>query len=232
MGEGSANPTNPHHTFAIIPPSTSQHQKKQKPKKTKRKDIELPQTSGPTTNIADEAVNEEINDDLERAATTASSLEASERVSKLSNDSLFAGINTPRSDENSLKLKELMELCTTLQNMVLDLENTKTTQAMEIDSLKRRVESSDDNEDLGEDTSKLGRISDIDADEGITLVSTHDDAKMFDADNDLHGEEAEKQQQLTDAKKATLFMQFLEKKRKFFAAKVAEEKRNKPPTQA
>nr|GFA61335.1 hypothetical protein [Tanacetum cinerariifolium] len=34
-----------------------------------------------------------------------------------------------------------------------------------------------------------GRISDIDADEGITLVSTHNDAEMFDADKDLHGEE-------------------------------------------
>nr|GEU42495.1 hypothetical protein [Tanacetum cinerariifolium] len=41
---------------------------------------------------------------------------------------------------------------------------------------------------LGEDASKQGRLSDIDADEAITLVSTHDDAKMFDADQDLHGE--------------------------------------------
>nr|GEU61047.1 hypothetical protein [Tanacetum cinerariifolium] len=52
--------------------------------------------------------------------------------------------------------------------------------------LTARVESYNDNEDLGEDASKQGRISDIDADEGITLVSTNDDAKMFDADKDLH----------------------------------------------
>ncbi|GJW70802.1 hypothetical protein Tco_0127719 [Tanacetum coccineum] len=32
-----------------------------------------------------------------------------------------------------------MTLCTSLQNKVLDLEHTKTTQALEIDSLKRRV---------------------------------------------------------------------------------------------
>nr|GEV73689.1 hypothetical protein [Tanacetum cinerariifolium] len=44
--------------------------------KTKRKDTELPQTSGPTTNIADEAVNEEMNDSLKRAATTDSILKA------------------------------------------------------------------------------------------------------------------------------------------------------------
>nr|GEX37484.1 putative ribonuclease H-like domain-containing protein [Tanacetum cinerariifolium] len=124
-------------------------------------------------------------------------------------------VNTPRIDEDSLKLKKLTELCTNLQNRVLDLEITKTTQAMEIESLKRMVkklekkqssrtykhkrlykvglitsvESSDDNEDLGDDVSKQGRISDIDADKDITLVSTHNDAEMFDTDKDLHGEE-------------------------------------------
>nr|GEZ18407.1 putative reverse transcriptase domain-containing protein [Tanacetum cinerariifolium] len=64
---------------------------------------------------------------------------SSENVSKYSNDSLLARVNTPRSDKDSLKLKELMELCTNLQNRVLDLGNTKTTQALEIDSLKRSV---------------------------------------------------------------------------------------------
>nr|GEY91769.1 hypothetical protein [Tanacetum cinerariifolium] len=42
----------------------------------------------------------------------------------------------------------------------------------------------------------------------------------------------EEQQELTNEEKAKLFMQFLEKRRKFFAAKRVEEKRNKPPTQA
>ncbi|GJW01090.1 putative ribonuclease H-like domain-containing protein [Tanacetum coccineum] len=50
-----------------------------------------------------------------------------ERVSKHSNDSLLARGNTLRSDEDRLKLDELMELCTNLQNRVLDLEETKTT---------------------------------------------------------------------------------------------------------
>ncbi|GKC53688.1 putative ribonuclease H-like domain-containing protein [Tanacetum coccineum] len=157
--------------------------KTQKPRRPKRKDTEVPQTSGPTTNVADEAVNEEIDDSLVRAATTAFSLEAeqdsgninktqsketpnepsssgtssgggpkrqetmgdtiaqtrSENVSKHSNDPLLARGNTLRSDEDRLKLKELMALCTTLQSRVLALETTKTTQATEIASLKRRV---------------------------------------------------------------------------------------------
>nr|GEW18894.1 ribonuclease H-like domain-containing protein [Tanacetum cinerariifolium] len=44
--------------------------------------------------------------------------------------------------------------------------------------------------------------------------------------------QAQEQEELSDAKKATLFQQLLEKKRKHFAAKRAEEKRNKPPTKA
>ncbi|GJZ51577.1 retrovirus-related pol polyprotein from transposon TNT 1-94 [Tanacetum coccineum] len=62
-----------------------------------------------------------------------------ENVSKHSNDSLLARGNTLRSDEDRLKLDELMALCTTLQNRVLDLEKTKTSQHNEIASLKRRV---------------------------------------------------------------------------------------------
>ncbi|GJS51417.1 ribonuclease H-like domain-containing protein [Tanacetum coccineum] len=136
-----------------------------------------------------------------------------ENVSKLSNDQLLARGNTLQSGEDSLKLNELMELCTNLQQMVLDLETTKATQANEIASLKRRVkklekkdrsrthklkrlykvglsarvESSGDEEDLGEDASKQGRrIHDIDADEDITLVN--DDNEIFDVDA-LAGEE-------------------------------------------
>ncbi|GJW53545.1 hypothetical protein Tco_0097630 [Tanacetum coccineum] len=139
-----------------------------------------------------------------------------ENVSKLSNDSLLVRGNTLRSAEDRLKLNKLMELCTNLQKKVLDLEKTKTTQANEIASLKRRikkleqkkrsrthglkrlrkvgftarVESSSDEEDLGEDASKQGRINVIDADDDITLVSVQDDAdkEMFDVDT-LDGEE-------------------------------------------
>ncbi|GKD08431.1 hypothetical protein Tco_1188116 [Tanacetum coccineum] len=158
IGKGSANPTDPHHTPTIIQPSTYQPQRKQKPRKPKRKDTEVPQSSGPTDNVADEAVYEEMDDNLERAATTATSLDAEqdrgninktpskatlnepsslgtclgsgprhqetmedtiaqtgfENVSKTSNNSLLIGVNTPRSNEDSLKLKELMELCTKL----------------------------------------------------------------------------------------------------------------------
>ncbi|GKA58141.1 hypothetical protein Tco_0757329 [Tanacetum coccineum] len=175
------------------------------------KDLHVPQPSGLTDIVADEAVHKELGDSLVRAATTASSLEAEhdsgggpryqetmgdtiaqtrfENVSKHSNDSLLA--------------------------RVLDLDKTKTTQANEIDCLKRRVkklerkdrsrthglkrlhkvgmsrrvESSRDEDSLGENASKQGRrINAIDADEDITLVNVQDDVKMFDV-NTFIGDE-------------------------------------------
>ncbi|GJT64820.1 hypothetical protein Tco_1016300 [Tanacetum coccineum] len=132
-------------------------------RRSKRKDTEVPQPSGPTTIVADEVVNEEMDDSLVRDATTDSSLEAEQdsgniiktrskatpneagsqgttsgggprrqdtigdtiaqtrfkNVSKTSNDSLLAGVNTPRSDEDRLKLNELMEFYTKLQQEFL-----------------------------------------------------------------------------------------------------------------
>ncbi|GJV73286.1 hypothetical protein Tco_1493281 [Tanacetum coccineum] len=228
MGEGSAVPTDPHHTPTIIQPSSSQPQKKQQPRRSKK--------------------DTQMDDSLERAATTATSLDAerdrgnitktqskatpnepsslgtssgsgprrqetmgdtiaqtrSKNVSKLSNDPLVARGNTLQSSEDSLKLNELMELCKTLQSRVLDLETTKTTQAAEIASLKKRVkklerrnksrtyghkriyrvgsskrvESSKDKGLGEEDASKQGRIADIDVDARITLDSTHLDVDI------------------------------------------------------
>ncbi|GJV19828.1 putative ribonuclease H-like domain-containing protein [Tanacetum coccineum] len=253
-----------------------------------RMELELmlvPQPSDPIENVIDEAVYKDLGGSLVRAATTSSSLEAEfENVSKHSNDSLLARGKTLQSDEDKLKLNELMELS--------------------------RVESSDNEESLGEDASKQGRIDAIDANEEITLVCVQNvDEEMFDV-NVLDGAEvfvvkqevavkdvsnvvstagdattvnaattttttittvdditlaqalmeikstkpkekgvviqelakidvdhqlderlhAQEQEELSIKEKATLFQQLLEKRRKHFAAKRAEEKRNKPPT--
>nr|GEV17019.1 hypothetical protein [Tanacetum cinerariifolium] len=293
-------------------------------RKTKRKDTELPQTSMPTEHVVDEAVNEEMDDSLKRATTTATSLDAKQDRGNIR-------INTPRSGEDSLKLTELMELCTHLQQRVFDLETTNTSQAQEITSLKKRVkrlekkrrsrthglkrlykvilsarvESFVDEESLGdEDASKQGRISDINDNQDIYLVNVYRDEDIFVADKEVSAIEevnvasittpvstaattptismdeitlakamieiktsrpkakgivmqepsetstptpiakvdvlyqlaerlqAEKQEQLTAAKKAKLFMEFMKKRRKFFAAKRTVEKRHKPPTKS
>ncbi|GJU09819.1 putative ribonuclease H-like domain-containing protein [Tanacetum coccineum] len=110
MGEGSAIPTDPHHTPTIIQPSTSQPQLKQRSRRPKRKDTEVPQPSGPTNNVADEAVNEEMDDSLEKAATTATGLEAEQdsgnidktRSNAIPNEPSFLGTSSgggPRLQE-------------------------------------------------------------------------------------------------------------------------------------
>ncbi|GJU89944.1 hypothetical protein Tco_1302367 [Tanacetum coccineum] len=193
----SAIPTDPQHTPTITQPLSFQPQKKHKPRKPKKKDTQIPQSSVPSDNLADEAVNKE-------------------NISKHSNDPLLSG-------KDILKLKELMALCTNLQNRVLDLEHTKTTQALEIDSLKRRVKKlekkqrsknhevkrlckvglsvrvvSSEDKGLGEeDAFKLGRkIHDIDADEDITLKNVHD-AEMFDINN-IDGDEVVVESEVAD----------------------------------
>nr|GEU33214.1 retrovirus-related Pol polyprotein from transposon TNT 1-94 [Tanacetum cinerariifolium] len=67
----------------------------------------------------------------------------------------------------------------------------------------------------------------------ISLIETWDDIQAnIDVDHQLVKIlQAQEKKELSDAKKATLFQQLLEKRRKHFAAKRVEEKRNKPPTQ-
>ncbi|GJT53273.1 ribonuclease H-like domain-containing protein [Tanacetum coccineum] len=83
--DGSGNPSEPQ-----LPPSTAQPtheepipniessspQKTQSPRQALNKDNELPQTSVPIPYVPDEAVYQERGDSVERAATTATSLEA------------------------------------------------------------------------------------------------------------------------------------------------------------
>ncbi|GJR19144.1 hypothetical protein Tco_0967671 [Tanacetum coccineum] len=165
-------------------------------------------------NVADEAVNEEMDDSLERAATTATSLDAEQDRGNIDKTQSKETLNEPsslgtssgsgprgntlRSGEDRLKLKELIEFSTKLQQSVLDLENIKTAQAQEITSLKLRVKKlekkggsrthklkrlykvgrsarmvSSDDASLGdqEDASKQGRkIDDIDKVTEITLI--------------------------------------------------------------
>ncbi|GJT67525.1 hypothetical protein Tco_1019005 [Tanacetum coccineum] len=68
----------------------------------------------------------------------------------------------------------------------------------------------------------------------IALIETLDDIQAkIDADHQLaKSMQAHEQEELAIEEKDTLFQQLLEKRRQHFAAKRAEEKRNKPPTRA
>ncbi|GKA18623.1 hypothetical protein Tco_0698538 [Tanacetum coccineum] len=216
-GEGLGQPTDPQHTpisdqpsitEQIIAQSSHQPKKTHKPRKPKSKVTQIPQSGEPIKFVADEATTTVSSLEVEqdsgsgpRRQDTLGDIIAQtrfENVSNTSNDSLLAGVNTPRSDEDSMQLKELVEFCTKLQQRVLNLENIKTTQAQEITSLKLRVKKlenkggsriyklkrlykvsrsarmvSSNEASLGdqEDASKQGRkIDDIDKDADIALV--------------------------------------------------------------
>ncbi|GJU38184.1 hypothetical protein Tco_1186538 [Tanacetum coccineum] len=90
----------------------------------------------------------------------------------------------PQSGEDRMKIIELMNLCTQLQSRVLALETTKSNQALEIKSLKRRVKSLEKRRKSRTPRFKRLRkgrkIADLDADAEVTLV---DEAQeMNDAD--------------------------------------------------
>nr|GEU65870.1 hypothetical protein [Tanacetum cinerariifolium] len=57
----------------------------------------------------------------------------------ISNESPLLGVNTPRCDEDSIELKELMVLCSKLSNRVLSLEQSKTAQDLVIKKLQKKV---------------------------------------------------------------------------------------------
>ncbi|GJX45860.1 putative ribonuclease H-like domain-containing protein [Tanacetum coccineum] len=142
----------------------------------------------------DKAAHKERGDSLVRAATYASSLEAEQDSDNIIKTQSKATLNEPSSPGTSLGSGP----------RVLKLEKTKTIQANEIASLKRRfkklekkrssrthklkrlykvslttrVESSGDKQSLGEDASKQGRINAIDVDDDITLVSVQDEMEV------------------------------------------------------
>ncbi|GJX50510.1 putative reverse transcriptase, RNA-dependent DNA polymerase [Tanacetum coccineum] len=114
-----------------------------------------------------------------------------ERLSKQSNEPPLSRVNTLGSGEDIMKLQELMDLSTKLSDKVLNLENVKNAQDLEIQKLKKRVKKleskkksrtpqlkrrlfkvrieSSAEKSLGdqEDASKQGR-NEIDQDEGIS----------------------------------------------------------------
>ncbi|GJR48634.1 putative ribonuclease H-like domain-containing protein [Tanacetum coccineum] len=205
-----------------------------------------------------------------------------ESLSKQSNDPPLSRVNTLGSREDKLKLKELIDLYTKLSDRVLDLKITKTAQAKEIASLKKRVKNmerkrksktlgmkrlfkigrsarviSSDEDSVGdqEDASKQGRkITDIDqyakvslgdetqgstAEVSVATIITTEEITLAQALAALKSEKLKVDKpasrgtrRLTIKEKSKLFQQLLEKRRKHFAAKRVEEKRNRPPTKA
>nr|GEY65607.1 hypothetical protein [Tanacetum cinerariifolium]GEY65623.1 hypothetical protein [Tanacetum cinerariifolium] len=201
LGEGLAMLTGPHHTPTILQPSSYQPQKTHKPRKPKRNDTQVPQPSGSTESVADEAVHKKLSDSLVRAATTASSLEA-EQDSESSRDEESLGEDVSKQRRRIDVINEDEDI--TLVNVQDDAKMF-------------------DVNDLGcKEEERLTREkAQKEQEANIALIKTWDDIQAkIDADHQLVERlQAQKQEELSNVKNATLFKQLLEKRRKHFAAK-------------
>nr|GEU35697.1 pentatricopeptide repeat-containing protein At1g80270, mitochondrial-like [Tanacetum cinerariifolium] len=211
MGEGSKMPYGPQHT-PIIQPTTSKPQKKQKPRKPRRQDPEETQPSGPTTNVVDEALNDE-------------------NVPTQSNDPPLLRVNTLGSREDRLILNELMEICTKLQQRKRRLRTHGLKRLYKV-GLSARVESSVE-EQINETVKDQGRFDDQEMFDIEVLddeeVKNKGKGKMVKPKMPL-----KKKAQISFDEELTFKLQAeqQEEERKFFAAKRAEEKRSRLPTKA
>nr|GEZ19770.1 hypothetical protein [Tanacetum cinerariifolium] len=169
-------------------------------RKPKRKDTQVPKPSGPTESIADEAAHKELGDSLVRVATTASSLEAEQDNGNITKTQSKATPNESSSQGTNSgggpRCQETMRDTIAQTRRVNKLEKRNRLRTHKLKRLYKvglsaRLESSGDEESLGDDASKQERrIDATDADEDITLVGVQDDAdkEMFDLDT-LVGEE-------------------------------------------
>ncbi|GJV76316.1 hypothetical protein Tco_1507900 [Tanacetum coccineum] len=135
---------------------SSTNKEHKNPRKPKRKDTQIPQSSDPSDNVADEAVHKELGDSLVRAATTASSLEAEQDSGNITKKDPIQG--------NAL----------IIQSQGTNSGGGHRCQETMGDTIAQTRILCDE-ESLGEDASKQGRIDVIDADEEITLVSAAGD---------------------------------------------------------
>ncbi|GKC88759.1 hypothetical protein Tco_1149408, partial [Tanacetum coccineum] len=107
-------------------------------------------------------------------------------------------------------------------------------QELSTTTTKISLQQSQDKAEFDEEEKLAREKAEKEKEANISLIEEWDDIQAkIDLDHQLAKIlQAQEQEELSDAEKATLFQQLLEKRRKHFAAKRAKEKRNKPPTQA
>ncbi|GJS52583.1 hypothetical protein Tco_0625945, partial [Tanacetum coccineum] len=258
------------------------------------RDTKIPQSSGLPVKVGDEAVHKELGDRIERAATTASSLEVEQDSALVDkkrviitesnirsdlhladaggNDCLqtatifeelcqihcmglakpkavttAATTTTTRPNARGVIVQEPSEFRTTTSSLQAS-QPSKTKEkgkaimiepevplkrkdqvALE-EEMARNLEAQLQAELIEEE--KMARKKEEEA--NISLIESWENTQaMMKADRLLAERlQTRKQKELIDEDKAKLFMEFIERRRKHFAALRVQEKRNKPPTKA
>ncbi|GJZ13343.1 hypothetical protein Tco_0548573 [Tanacetum coccineum] len=192
------------HIVDFVIPRLLLKAKKQKPRKSKRKDTEVPQPSGPTTNVADEAVYEEMDDSLERNATTTTSLDVKQDrginlvSTHFDDDTDMFRVHDLVGNEVVVEREVVVKAASTIlvsaaTTTITVITNDDITLAKELSQLKRI---------MVEEPVKMKKKDQMSLDEELAFK--------------LQAEEEEEE----------------ETRKKHFAAIRAKEKRNTPPTKA
>ncbi|GKE23055.1 hypothetical protein Tco_1434567, partial [Tanacetum coccineum] len=232
IGEGSANPT-------IIQPSSSQPQQKQQPRRSKKKDTQVPKPSGLITNVVDETweilllkLGRKIDDiDAEEGITLVD--ENAEDQGRIDDEVMFDVSDLVGEEvfvaEKGLKMmyKAQSERNCLQRSSEINNNNTNTNTFR---GLRQRLQAELQAEVKEEE--RLAREKEEEA--NIALIESWDNTQaMIDVDYQLDEQlQAQEQEELTIEEKSKSFVQLLEARKKHFAALRAKEKRNKPPTKA
>ncbi|GJV47080.1 hypothetical protein Tco_1437292 [Tanacetum coccineum] len=241
-GEGSGQPTEPQHTPTTVSPSHISH------------------SSRPTTLVADETVHEERGDNVERAATTATSLDAEQgsvlgakkplgitllrlvkeesqevgKEKKVKNSTTQEQGSAPVATAGvSVSTAEPSTPPTTTTIFIEDEDLTIAQTLMKMRSVKSK-EKSKEKGVSSETTTRLTRGVIMKEASNATLIEEWDSikARVYVDAQLAERLQAEEREHMSVGERARLLMEFIAARKKFFVAKRAEEQRNKPPTKA
>ncbi|GKD46296.1 putative ribonuclease H-like domain-containing protein [Tanacetum coccineum] len=240
IGEGSANPTDPHHTPTITQPSTSQPQKKQ-PRRKQKKDTEREEISQELRRLesSDEASLGD-QEDASKQGRKIADIDANAEVTLV--DETQGGNDEEMFDTSILNGEEVfaeqgvVEKEVSVVDPVTTAGEVVTTASVEVSTAEVAIDSAT--------TTTVDELTLAQTVIEIKAAKPKDKckAKMTEPEKPLKKKDqimllagilqAREQEELIDEKKARLIVELLEKRQKHFAALRAQEKRNKPPTKA
>ncbi|GJT39928.1 retrovirus-related pol polyprotein from transposon TNT 1-94 [Tanacetum coccineum] len=252
QGEGSTHPVESHHTPTSAP-STSQPPISPTSRRTTRQESVVPQPRSPTQSpIADEAASTGVDVRYGGATTIVTGLEAGQgsgnidKTPTMSQDSSLLRVNTLRSDAGKIQGRHEHDM-----EFNFDLDAAKDVSTAEKDDSTVKsvstagaavttARAASASKDKGK-----GKIDESEPVQTKTKLQQEQERLGYEAAVRLQAELEEEERQritrrlqekeremYTKVEQARMLVELINQRKIYFAAQRAEERRNKPPTQA
>ncbi|GJV01366.1 copia protein [Tanacetum coccineum] len=229
----------------------------QTPRQAKRGlDTKIPQSSGPPKKVGDEAVHKELGNRMERVTTTASSLEAKLTVvtsigpnplqhlmSQVLRE-LVQYCGARSKNTVSPKVKTTAESLVYIRRSAAKRKDKGKDIMKEAEPVQKKTKLQLEQERLRLEEA-LRLQEQLDEEERQRISRVHEEASTFndeewdniqdqiEADKELaHGLQAQERERYSEADKARLLVELINERKRKFAQQRAEQRRNKPMTQA